>query len=326
MSDDLADLHRLDRALDDLINGRPAVELNGHRPAQPPARQPEPDQDQDGSPPVDALVATAAGLRAAVAAPSPEAAARGREAFLASADAVAGSRRGGRRRKLLLRATGLAAALLLVGIPGALARQALPGSPLYPVREATQDARVALTPSPVSKARILLGDAERLRAEAVRSQSRRDDCIRAGRAEVNEALAKLRGLTSAAALRQWVRAQGLLDDFRDLAEGKLPGDHGGRGGGVQDHSGKGGGSDDRGGDRHGGSGSSGSGSGSGDDSGGSGSGSGSGSSGGSGSGDSGSGSGSGSGSSGSGSGSGDSGFTSGGSSGGGGSGSGGGDD
>jgi hypothetical protein len=306
MSDDLADLRRLDRALDELAveaaepptrepeaaadrDGTPTVELNGHRPARPEAGRPaEPDGQQGGSPSVEDLLATAAGLSAAVPAPSPEAAAAGREAFLASADAFIGSRRHRRRRKLLLRATALAAALLLVGIPGALARQALPGSPLYPVREATQDARLALTSSPVSKARILLDDAERLRDEAIRTKSSRDRCIRAGQAEVNQALDELRGLTGAAAERQWIRAQSLLDDFRDLAEGKLPGqDHSGPGrGGGDDRSGSGGG-DDSGGDSHGGSGSSGSGS--------SGSGSsGSGSSGDSGSGDSGSQSGSGS--------------------------------
>jgi hypothetical protein len=347
MTDDLADLLRLDRALDDLATGagsgdlagaggqpagteptgaqtdgvptrelggepamgpggEPTVKLNGHRPPRAARRAGSapggqgPGERQERSAAVDTLVATAAELRAAVPAPSPEATARGRAAFLASSAVVNASQRRGRRRSLLLRAMALAAALLLVGIPGALARQALPGSPLFPVREAAQDARVALTSSPVSKARILLDDAERLRDEAVRSTAgQRDGCIRTGRAETEEALAKLGGVSGAAAERQWVRAQDLLDDFRDLAEGKLPGqDHSGPGGG-DDRSGHRG-SDDPGGDRHGGSGSGTSGSG-GDDSGGQrsgsgGSGSGSTSDGGSGSGGSGSGSTSGSGS------------------------------
>jgi hypothetical protein len=270
MTDDLVDLLELDRALDDL-------ELNGHGPARAARRAEavpegqEPSQRQERSAAVDALVATAAELRAAVPAPSPGATARGRAAFLASAALVIASQPRASRRSRLLRATALAAALLLVGIPGALARQALPGSPLFPVREVAQDARVALTSSPVSKARILLDDAERLRDEAVKSTAgQRDGCIETGRAETEEALAKLGGVEGAAAARQWVRAQELLDDFRDLAEGKLPGqDHSGPGGGG-DRSGRRG-SDDPGGDRHGGSGSGTSGSG-GDDSGGQGSG------------------------------------------------------
>jgi hypothetical protein len=199
---------------------------------------------------------------------------------------------------VLVRAAALAAALLLVGIPGALARQALPGSPLYRVHQATQDARLALTSSPVGRARILLDEAERMRDEAVRNAAERDRCVRVGRDDANQALATLQGVGGAAAQRQVARANALLHDFHDLAEGKLPGEDRGGSRRGDDHSGRGGG------DRHGGSGSSGSGSGSsGSGSGGSGSGSGSTSGGGgsgSGGGDS-SGSGGGSGSSGSGS-------------------------
>ncbi|HEX8931130.1 MAG TPA: hypothetical protein VGA45_19630, partial [Actinomycetota bacterium] len=346
MTDDLADLHRLDRALDELnasqgngplgrarprdaehdpepsgsgsegeptveldttpspdqhgaptqeLDGSAPVSLNGHRPAAPATGAAAGDDLQL----VDALAATAAELRASVPAPRPEAAARGREAFLASTDRFIAAPAGRRRRRMLLRAAALAAALLLVGIPGALARQALPGSPLYRVHQATQDARLALTSSPVSRARILLDEAERMRDEAVSSASERDRCVRVGRDDANQALATLQGVGGAAAQRQVARANALLHDFHDLAEGKLPGeDHGGSGRG-DDHSGRGG--DDSGGDRHGGSGSSGSGSGGGDDH------SGSGSSGsGSGSGGSGSGSGSGSSSTSGGSGSGSS--------------------
>jgi uncharacterized membrane protein YgcG len=353
MTDDLADLHRLDRALDELnasqgkgplgrarprdaehgpepsgsrpegeptveldttpspdqhgaptqeLNGSTPVSLNGHRPTAPATGGAADDDDLQL---VDALVATAAELHASVPAPRPEAAARGREAFLASTDRFIAARAGRRRRRVLVRAAALAAALLLVGIPGALARQALPGSPLYPIHQATQDAKLAFTFSPVGKARMLLDEAERMRDEAVRSASERDRCVRVGRDDANQALATLRGVGGAAAQQQVARANALLHDFHDLAEGKLPGeDHGGSGGG-DDHSGRGGGGGDSGGDRHGGSGSSGSGSGGGDDHSGSrssGSGSGSSGSGSGGSGSGGSGSGSGSGSSGSGSG------------------------
>jgi hypothetical protein len=335
MTDDLADLHRLDRALDELnasqgtgplgrarprdaehgpepsgsrpegeptveldttpspdqhgastqeLGGSAPVNLNGHRPTAPASGAAAGGDDLQL---VDALAATAAELRASVPAPRPEAAARGREAFLASADRLIAAQASRRRRRMLVRAAALAAALLLVGIPGALARQALPGSPLYPVHQATQDARLALTSSPVSKARILLDEAERMRDEAVRSSSERDRCVRVGRDDANQALATLQGVGGAAAQQQVARANALLHDFHDLAEGKLPGEDRGGSGGGDDHSGKGSG-DDSGGDRHGGSGSSGSGSGGGDDHSGSGSGSG--------------GSGSGSGSSGSGSG------------------------
>jgi Domain of unknown function (DUF5667) len=361
MTDDLADLHRLDRALDELnasqgtgpfdrarprdaehgpepsgsrpdgeptveldttpspdqhgaptqeLNGPAPVSLNGHRPTAPATGAAAGDDDPQL---VDALAATAAELRASVPAPRPETAARGREAFLASTDRFIAAQAGRRRRRLLVRAAALAAALLLVGIPGALARQALPGSPLYPVHQATQDVRLALTSDPVSRARILLDEAERMRGKAVGSGPERDRCVRVGRDDANQALATLQGVSGAAAQQQVARANALLHDFHDLAEGKLPGEDHGSSGGRDDHSGRGGG-DDSGGDRHGGSGSSGSGSGGGDDHSGSGSsGSGSGSSGsgsgsgGSGSGSGSSGSGSGSGSSGSGSGSGKSG-------------------
>jgi uncharacterized membrane protein YgcG len=342
MTDDLADLHRLDRALDELnasqgngplgrarprdaehgpepsgsrpegeptveldttpspdqhgaptqeLDGSAPVSLNGHRPTAPATGEAAGDDDLQL---VDALVATAAELRASVPAPRPEAAARGREAFLASSDRFIAAQAGRGRRRVLVRAAALAAALLLVGIPGALARQALPGSPLYRVHQATQDARLAFTSSPVSRARILLDEAERMRDEAVRSAAERDRCVRVGRDDANQALATLQGVGGAAAQRQVARANALLHDFHDLAEGKLPGEDRGGSGRGDGHSGKGGGGDS-GGDRHGGSG--------GDDHGGSGKGS-SGSSG-SGSGSSGSGSGSsGGGSGGSGSGSG----------------------
>jgi hypothetical protein len=268
------------------LNGSTPVSLNSHRPMAPATGGAAGDDDLQLA---DALVATAAELRASVPAPRSEAAARGREAFLASTDRFIATQAGRRRRRVLVRAAALAAALLLVGIPGALARQALPGSPLYPVHQATQDARLALTSSPVSKARILLDEAERMRDEAVRSSSERDRCVRVGRDDANQALATLQGVGGAAAQRQVARANALLHDFHDLAEGKLPGEDRGGSGGGDDHSGRSGG-DDSGGDRHGGSGSSSSGSGGGDDHSGSGSsGSGSGSSG-SGSGSSGSGS------------------------------------
>jgi uncharacterized membrane protein YgcG len=351
MTDDLADLHRLDRALDELNasegnrpaagpsepvpprdaehgpersrsrpEGEPTVELdttpsadqngvptqelsapvamNGHRPRPAPPPD-EPADDDDDVELAGALTATAAALRASVPASPPEAGARGREAFLASADRLAASQAGRRRRRVLVRAAALAAALLLVGIPAALARQALPGSPLYPVHQVTQDARVAFAGDPVDKAKILLDEAERMRDEAVRGGSDRDRCINVGRDDANQALDKLRGVSGAAAAAQVARANQLLHDFHDLAEGKLPGDdHSGPGRGGDDRSGPGGGGDDRGGSGSGGSGSGGGG----DDGGGSshgGSGSGS-----DGSGSGGGGSGSGSGSDGSGSGSG----------------------
>jgi hypothetical protein len=157
-------------------------------------------------------------------------------------------------------------------VPAALARQALPGNPLYPVREAAQDARLALTSNPVDKARQLLDQATGMRDAAIANHSDRDECVRAGTAKVREALARLQGVSGTAAAVQRGRAEGLLEDFRDLAEGRLPGDHGGRGPG-DDHGG-------RGADDHGGPGS-GRGSGSDDStSGGSGKGSGSGSDGG----------------------------------------------
>jgi hypothetical protein len=256
------------------LHGTTAGGVNGH--GRPTGERTNPWTDGFGDEElVDELVATAVRLRDSVPTPAPDAKARGRDAFLAAVDDLARSETpGGRRRRRLIQAAVMAAALLLIAVPGALARQALPGSPLYGVREAAQSARLALTSNPVDKARQLLNQATGMRDAAIADRSERGDCVREGTAKVQEALARLQGVSGGAATVQRDRADDLLDDFRDLAEGKLPGDHAGRGSG-DDHGGRGSGD-------HGGSGSDRS-SGSGDStSGGSGKSSGSGSSGGSG--------------------------------------------
>jgi hypothetical protein len=245
VSDDLAVLLRLDRELDDLAGATAA--RHGHPPSG--GGWPAGAGDDFGDPELAGelageLAATAVRLRDSVPDAAPGTAARGREAFLEAADALARSERRRGRRRLLIQAGVLAAALLLIAVQGALARQALPGSPLYPVREAAQGARLALASSPVDKARQLLDQASGMRAAAVAYRSGRDDCISTGTAKVQDALRRLRGVPGDAAAVQRSRADDLLDDFRDLAEGRAPDGHGGRSPGDN----RGGrGSDDRGG-------------------------------------------------------------------------------
>ena len=155
--DDLAALAGLDLALDELAAGRdlPAEGAGGE---------------------AAALATLAAELRAAVPAPPPGAAERGRAAFLATA---AAGRPGGaawRRRSLPLRLAALAAALVvLVALPAA-ARQAEPGTALWPVREVGQQVRDRLADDPVHRANLRLNTAEDyIAAGTGAAEERRED-------------------------------------------------------------------------------------------------------------------------------------------------------
>jgi hypothetical protein len=285
--DDLAALAALDLALDELAAGDlPASPIGGE---------------------AAVLAAVAAGLRAAVPAPPPGAAERGRAAFLARAAELQGTPAttelpppsaapARRRRRLPARVLALAAALLvLAAVPAAVARQARPGSALWPVRQVGQQLRVSLADDPARRAHLRLNIAEEYLAAGAGAGERRRKAM-ADRAEdlVEEVIDQLEDVSGARAGVERARAERLLLAVRVLEHQDDPGGGSGpgSGSGSGDQSGSGGGSG--GGSGKGSSG--GSGPGGGDDGGGSGSKSGS----------SGSGSGSGSGSSGSGtSGSGD---------------------
>jgi len=258
--DDLAALAGLDLALDELAAGR------------------DPSADHVGGE-VAALAALAAELRAAVPAPPPGAAERGRAAFLATAG---GPRPGGAawRRSMPLRLAGLAAALVvLVALPAA-ARQAGPGTALWPVREVGQQVRDRLADDPVRRASLRLNTAEDyIVAGTGAAEERREDMADAAEDKIKDALDALKDLSGpeVAALR--ARAIMLEAKVEALERQKDADDRSGSGGGTEpgdDNSGPGGGSSDDNSGPGGGGGGSGSGSGSGSGKGTSGSGSGSG--------------------------------------------------
>jgi uncharacterized membrane protein YgcG len=172
---DLDTLAGLDLALDELAAGRdlPAVGQGGE---------------------AAALATLAAEVRAAVPAPPPGAAERGRAAFLATA---AGARAGDatRRRSLPMRLAGLAAALvLLVALPAA-ARQAEPGTTLWPVREVGQQVRDRLA-GPVDRANLRLSTAEEyIAAGTGAGEERREDMADAAEAKIKDALDTLKDLS-----------------------------------------------------------------------------------------------------------------------------------
>jgi hypothetical protein len=159
----------------------------------------------------------------------------------------------GRRR--VLRVAILAAALLLVvAVPAAMARRAVPGTPLWPLREAGQQVRLALAGDAVDRASLHLDRAELLlRATAGAGRSDRDDLVAKARAQVQAAFDALGGRGGPEAAAQRARADRLLAALAALE--REDGDRRGPGG---DRSGPGGGSGSSG----PGSGSSGSGSGS----------------------------------------------------------------
>ena len=282
--DDLAALAALDLALDELAAGDVAASpIEGE---------------------AAVLAAVAAELRAAVPPPPPGAVERGRAAFLARAAELPrkapASPVVGRRRRLPVRVLALAAALVVLAAVPAVARQARPGTALWPVRQAGQELRASLADDPVRRAHLRLNTAEEYLAEGARAgEERREDMADRAEDVIDEVLDRLEDVSGSRAAVERARAGRLLLAVRALEHQDDPGAGSGSSGpgsgssgsgssgpsgqggssgsgssGGDDHSGRGGG-DDGGGDDGGG----GSGSGSGGGTSGSGSGSGSGSSG-----------------------------------------------
>jgi hypothetical protein len=160
------------------------------------------------------------------------------------------------RRRLLRVAVLAAALLLLVAVPAAMARRALPGTPLWPLRQAGQQVRLALAGDAVDRASLQLNRAALLlRAAAGAGRSDREDLVAKARAQVQAALDSLGARGGPKAVAQRARADRLL-----AALAALEREDGNRGPGG-DRSGPGGGSGSSG-SGSSGSGSSGSGSGS----------------------------------------------------------------
>jgi hypothetical protein len=246
--DDLAALGGLDLALDRLAAGH---ELPDERVAE-----------------TAALATLAAELCAAVPAPPPGAAERGRAAFLAATQAGRGR---AWRRSLPLRLVAAAAALVvLVALPAA-ARQARPGTVLWPFREAGQQVLDRLAGDPVHRAHLRLNTAAAyLAAGAGAGEERRKDMADQAEERIEAALDALDDVAGPQAAAERARARRLLLEVEALERREGPDDRSGSGGG-DDRSG--GGDDDPSGDDRSGRGGGGSGSGSGSGSSGSGSGS-----------------------------------------------------
>jgi hypothetical protein len=254
-------LLRLDRALDELAAG--------DTPPSAPVCSGEPTAETAG------LTALAAELRDAVPAPQvAEAAARGRAELLAAA--AAPSRPGRRvrrgrpvlhgeqaRRGMTVRrrlALALAAALLAVALPAAMAGQARPGTPLWPLRQAGQQARLGLTADPVERAHLRLNTAAMLLAAASDGDGYRQEGLVRCRDQIQAALAQLGGRSGPRAAAERARAEELLGDLgvlerrtgdddqrrnggdeQEREPGQAPGDdHSGPGGGGRSGPGGGG--------------------------------------------------------------------------------------
>ena len=256
--EELAALAGLDLALDELAAGRdvPTGPVGGG---------------------TAALASLAAELRAAVPPPPPGAAERGRAAFLARASG--GRARGTTwRRPLPLRLAAAAAALVVVVALPAAARQARPGTALWPVREAGQQVRDRLADDPVQRARLRLNTAASyLAAGRGAGGERGKDMADRAEGKVKDALDALDDVAGPEAAAQRARARQLLAQVEALRHERDAGGRSGAGSGsVGGSSGPGGGGGDPAGDdRSGRGGGSGSGGGSGNSASGSVSGSGS---------------------------------------------------
>ena len=210
--DELAALAGLDLALDELAAGRDVpTERAGAETA--------------------ALATLAAELHESVPPPPSGAAERGREAFLARA--AAGRARGSTwRRSLPLRLAAVAAALVVVVALPAAARQARPGTALWPVREVGQGVRDRLADGPVDRARLRLGVAESyLAAGRGAGEERRKDMADQAEEKVKDALDVLDDVAGPEAEAQRARARRLLAQVDALEHQKDPGDRSGPGSG-----------------------------------------------------------------------------------------------
>jgi hypothetical protein len=217
--DELAALAGLDLTLDKLAAGR--------------------DLPTEGAGGETAVLATlAAELREAVPPPTAGASERGREAFLAKAG---GGRAKGTtwRRSLPLRLAAVAAALVVMVALPAAARQARPGTALWPVREVGQQVRDRLADDPVQRARLRLNVAESyLAAGRGAGEERGKDMADHAEDKIKDALDVLDDVAGPEAAAQRARAQQLLLQGDALEHQRDPGDGSGSGPGSGSGSGE----------------------------------------------------------------------------------------
>jgi hypothetical protein len=191
-------LMQLDRALDELAAGPPTA------------------AGEVAAGEVAALATLAAELRAAVPSPPPVAATHGRAALLTAAGVPPGAAaRGGAAgvpaRRRFARVRLLAVALLLaVAVPAALAGRALPGTPLWPLRQAGQQVRLGLTADPVQRAHLRLNTAAMLLDAARDSGGYRQAGLAACQEQIQAAMAQLGGHDEPEAAAERDRAEKLL--------------------------------------------------------------------------------------------------------------------
>jgi hypothetical protein len=194
-----------------------------------------------------ALATLAAELRAAAPAPPPGAAERGRAAFLATAAGGGGRPGAAWRRSLPLRIAAVAAALVvLVALP-ATARQAEPGTALWPVRKVGQQVRDRLADDPVHRASLRLNTAEDyIAAGSGAGEERREDMADAAEEKIEDALEALKDLSGPQVAAVRSRAIALEARVEALERQKDADDRSGSGGDTEpgdDNSGPGGGDD-----------------------------------------------------------------------------------
>jgi uncharacterized membrane protein YgcG len=240
--DDLAALAALDLALDELAAGDVAASpIEGE---------------------AAVLAAVAAELRATAPPPPPGAAERGRAAFLAQAAELQGepataelpgpapaAPAAGRRRRLPVRVLALAAALVVLAAVPAVARQARPGTALWPVRQAGQELRASLADDPVRRAHLRLNTAEDYLAAGARAgEERREDMADRAEELIDEALDRLKDVAGDRAAVERTRAERLRLAVRDL---ERQDDLGGGSGSGSGSSGSGSGSESSGSNRSG---------------------------------------------------------------------------
>jgi uncharacterized membrane protein YgcG len=134
-----------------------------------------------------------------------------------------------------------AALVVLVALP-ATARQARPGTALWPVRQVGQQVRDRLADDPVGRAHLRLNTAESyLAAGAGPGEDRRKELADRAEEQIEDGLDVLDGVAGPEAAAERARAQQLLLRVDALEHQKAPEDRSGPGSG-DDRSGSGGGS------------------------------------------------------------------------------------
>jgi uncharacterized membrane protein YgcG len=137
-----------------------------------------------------------------------------------------------------VRVLALAAALVVLAAVPAVARQARPGTALWPVRQAGQELRVSLADDPVRQAHLRLNTAQDYLAAGARAgEERREDMADQAEALIDEALDRLKDVSGARATVERTRAGRLLSEVRALEHQDDQGGGSGRGSGSGSGSG-----------------------------------------------------------------------------------------